>query len=192
MARRRKPLPRDNRRRRSDRRSKRRRTSPAGGNTTRRVRSPDAAAPRGSPPWRPPAPVAADGPSGNHARASAVCLTGRRPPDDGGVHLGVSADQIAAAAAGRHTRLPSLEIGCETATPVGHCDDPYSCAYTSSISWKSETTPQPPDVNPRDVFDRLFAGADSNETQQSRARRAANRKSVLDFVREDAADLRST
>jgi hypothetical protein len=134
----------------------------------------------------------ADGPSGNHARASAVFLTGLRPPDNGGVHLGISADQLAARAAGRYTRLPSLEIGCEPATPVGHCDDPYSCAYTSTISWKGEASPLPHTVNPREVFDRLFAGQDANETRQNRAARAASRKSILDYVREDATALRTT
>jgi hypothetical protein len=133
----------------------------------------------------------ADGPSGNHARAMAVFLTGRRPPDDGKVSLGISADQIAARAVGRCTRLPSLELGCEPATPVGHCDNPYSCAYTSNLSWASETSPLPPEVNPRDAFDRLFAGGDENEAAGARARRAAGRKSVLDFVQEDAAELRS-
>jgi hypothetical protein len=35
----------------------------------------------------------ADGPSGNHARAQAVFLTGRRPPDDGKeLKLGISID----------------------------------------------------------------------------------------------------
>ena len=146
---------------------------------------------------RPPGAQRIGGPPGRRPqrqprRASAVFLTGRRPPDDGGVRLGVSADQIAARAAGRYTRLPSLELGCEPATPVGHCDDPYSCAYTSSISWKSETTPMPPAVNPRDVFERLFAGEHHGETERSRARRAASRQSVLDFVREDATELRAT
>ena len=134
----------------------------------------------------------ADGPSGNHARASAVFLTGLRPPDNGGVHLGVSADQLAARATGRYTRLPSLEIGCEPATPVGHCDDPYSCAYTSTISWKGEASPLPHAVTPREVFDRLFAGQDAKETRQNRAARAASRKSILDYVREDATALRTT
>ena len=132
----------------------------------------------------------ADGPSGNHARASACFLTGLRPPDNGAVHLGISADQLAARAAGRYTRLPSLEIGCEPATPVGHCDDPYSCAYTSTISWKAEASPLPHAVNSRDVFDRLFAGQNLNETRRNRAARAASRKSILDYVSEDAADLR--
>jgi len=133
----------------------------------------------------------ADGPSGNHARALAVFLTGRRPPDDGSVRLGASADQRAAAVAGRHTRLPSLELGCEPAAQAGHCDTPYSCAYTSNIAWKSETTPLPPEVNPAAVFDRLFAGGKPEEADEARTRRALSRRSVLDFVAEDAQALRS-
>ena len=135
----------------------------------------------------------ADGPSGNHARASAVFLTGLRPPDNGGVHLGVSADQLAARAAGRYT--PPAVVGDRLrtgATPVGHCDDPYSCAYTSTISWKGEASPLPHTVNPREVFDRLFAGQDAKETHQNRAARIGSRKSILDFVREDATALRTT
>ncbi len=105
--------------------------------------------------------------------------------------LGVSADQLAARIAGRQTELPSLEIGCEAGTQSGRCDSPYSCAYTSNISWKSETTPLPPELNPRLVFDRLFANEDRNESEESRARRAFNRKSVLDLVREDAIELQA-
>src|SRR5436190_22196753 len=82
-----------------------------------------------------------------------------RPPDSGAeIRLGASADQLAARVVGRHTRLPSLELGCEPPTPVGRCDAPYSCAYTSNLSWRSETTPAPPDISPRSVFDRLFGG----------------------------------
>jgi hypothetical protein len=133
----------------------------------------------------------ADGPSGNHARAMAVFLTGKRPPDNGGVQLGVSADQLAARVVGRQTRLPSLEIGCEAGAQSGRCDAPYSCAYTSNISWKSETAPLPPEVNPRLVFDRLFASENPDEAAESRARRAFYGKSVIDFVREDAAELQA-
>src|SRR5262245_56353006 len=53
----------------------------------------------------------ADGP-GDHARAMASFLTGRRAHKTSGadVRLGVSVDQVAAAALGRATRLPSLEV----------------------------------------------------------------------------------
>jgi len=130
----------------------------------------------------------ADGPSGNHARALAVYLTGQRPPDSGReIQLGVSADQVAAARIGRGTRFPSLQIGCETAPQAGQCDNPYSCVYTSCISWSSPTTPLPAASNPRALFDRLFPvemhGASRVPLQQ-------NRLSILDFVREEAAQLR--
>ncbi len=134
----------------------------------------------------------ADGPSGNHARAMAAYLTGRRPPDSGGeILLGVSADQVVARAVGRNTRLPSLELGCEPGAQSGRCDAPYSCAYTSNLSWRSESTPMPPEVNPRAVFDRLFGGGDRDEAARGRALRARYRRSVLDFVRDDAARLHS-
>ncbi len=132
----------------------------------------------------------ADGPSGNHARASAVFLTGKRPPDDGGVHLGISFDQIAARKVGKQTFLPSLQLGGEPGAQSGRCDAPYSCAYTSNLSWKSESTPLPPLVDPRIVFDRLFSGDERKENLRARQQRARDRKSVLDFVAEDAALLR--
>src|SRR5579872_976290 len=126
----------------------------------------------------------ADGPSGNHARAMATFLTGRRPPDSGGeIKLGVSADQLAARAVGRKTRLPSLELGCEPGAQSGRCDAPYSCAYTSNLAWRSETAPQPPDINPRSVFDRLFAAGDAREAARGKALRQRHRRSILDSVR---------
>jgi len=133
----------------------------------------------------------ADGPSGNHARALAVFLTGQRPPASEEIRLGVSADQLAVRVAGRHTRLPSLELGCEPGAQAGRCDSPYSCAYTSNIAWKSPANPLPPEVNPRAVFERLFAGDNNKEVEQSRAQRTRSQQSILDFVRADAVELRA-
>jgi hypothetical protein len=54
------------------------------------------------------------------------------------------------------------------------------------MSWRSATQPLPKEVNPKLVFERLFgSGPDA-----LRAERDRKRKSVLDFVREDAGDLR--
>jgi hypothetical protein len=98
-----------------------------------------------------------DGP-GDHARAGACFLTGVHPKKTAGADIqnGVSADQIAAQAVGKETRLPSLELGCEESRTVGNCDSGYSCAYTNSISWRTATTPMPPETNPRSAFERLF------------------------------------
>ena len=131
----------------------------------------------------------ADGPSGNHARALAVYLTGQRPPESGReIQLGVSVDQLAAQRIGQGTRLPSLQIGCEPAQQAGQCDNPYACAYTSCISWSSPTTPLPALSSPRELFDRLFPVEMPNV---GRRPLAENRRSILDFVREDAAQLQS-
>jgi hypothetical protein len=69
---------------------------------------------------------------------------------------------------------------------AGNCDSGYSCVYSSTMSWKSATQPLPKEVNPKLVFERLFgSGPDA-----LRAQRDQKRRSVLDFVREDAGDLR--
>jgi Protein of unknown function (DUF1552) len=124
-----------------------------------------------------------DGP-GDHARAGASFLTGVHPRKTAGADIknGVSVDQIAARAVGETTRLLSLELGCEESRTVGNCDSGYSCAYTNSISWRSDTTPNPPETNPRMAFERLFGADEVTLDAEARARRAADRRSVLDFV----------
>jgi hypothetical protein len=130
--------------------------------------------------------------AGDHARASATFLTGCQARKTAGadIRVGVSVDQIAAEQIGRHTRLPSLEMSCDRARTAGDCDSGYSCAYQFNLSWKTESTPMPPEVNPRVVFDRLFGSPSSAETAEARARRLETRQSVLDFVAEDARTLK--
>ncbi len=129
-----------------------------------------------------------DGP-GDHARALAAFLTGCQPrkTDGADIRVGISADQVAAARVGDQTRLPSLEIGCEGGRQAGSCDSGYSCAYSNTISWRAATTPVPKEINPRLVFDRLFATTPPAE----RAARDLKRRSVLDFVQEDAGSLKA-
>jgi hypothetical protein len=130
-----------------------------------------------------------DGP-GDHARAAASFLTGVHPKKTAGADIcsGVSVDQIAAQKIGAATRFASLELGCEDGRLVGNCDSGYSCAYSNSISWRTTSTPMPPEVNPRAVFERLFG--DSSETPEARAKRLGYNKSILDFVLEDTQRLK--
>jgi Protein of unknown function (DUF1552) len=132
-----------------------------------------------------------DGP-GDHARAMSVFLTGRQPRKTAGadIKIGISIDQFAAQKIGDRTRFPSLEIGCEQGRAAGNCDSGYSCAYSANLSWRSAATPQPKEVNPRLVFDRLFSSANRKEAAAARDRRARYRESILDLVAEDASDLR--
>ena len=128
-----------------------------------------------------------DGP-GDHARALAAYLTGCQPrkTDGADIRVGISVDQLAASRVGDQTRLPSLEIGCEGGRNAGSCDSGYSCAYSNTISWRSATTPVPKEINPKLVFERLF----STTPPAERLARDRKRKSILDFVRDDAAGLR--
>jgi hypothetical protein len=129
---------------------------------------------------------------GDHARASASFLTGAHPRETGSdVCAGVSADQLAAEAVGRQTRLASLELGLEDHRTVGLCDGKYSCAYTSCISWRTPTTPLPPVPNPKHVFGRLFGTADPSLGPAAAARNARYRQSVLDGAVEEARGLQS-
>jgi hypothetical protein len=132
-----------------------------------------------------------DGP-GDHARSASVFLTGAQPRKTSGANIrsGISVDQMAAQQIGSATRFPSLELGTERGRGSGSCDSGYSCAYSSNISWASETTPMGKEVNPRQVFERLFAGADRRTADASRAKREAMKKSILDFVTDDATRLK--
>ena len=131
-----------------------------------------------------------DGP-GDHARCASTFLTGAHPVKTDGtdIRVGVSVDQVAAAEIGHHTRLPSLELGIERGRNAGNCDSGYSCAYSSNISWKTATTPVAKEVHPRLVFERLFGAED--EADRSRAERDFYRKSILDLVANDAAQLQA-
>jgi Protein of unknown function (DUF1552) len=133
-----------------------------------------------------------DGP-GDHARAAASFLTGVhcRKTMGADIQNGLSADQVAAQALGDRTRFASLELGCEDSRTVGDCDSGYSCAYTNSLSWRSPSTPMPPEVNPRLVFERLF-GADAGLDPKTRAQRRLYRRNILDLVREDTRRLMGT
>jgi hypothetical protein len=133
-----------------------------------------------------------DGP-GDHARASAVFLTGcqARKTKGADIRVGVSVDQIAAEKLGKYTRLPSLELSCDKGRMAGDCDSGYSCAYQFNLSWTTDSTPMAPEVDPRLVFDRLFASGVAGETEENRAKRDLYNKSILDFVSEDASRLKS-
>jgi hypothetical protein len=129
---------------------------------------------------------------GDHARALASFLTGRQARKTAGadIRIGVSVDQVAATEIGRYTRFASLELGCEAGQQSGNCDSGYSCAYSSNISWKSESQPMAKEVNPRTVFERLFTNGRPGESAEARAKRQRYNQSILDFVRDDARLVR--
>lgn len=130
---------------------------------------------------------------GDHARAMASFLTGRQAKKTHGadIRVGISVDQLAAGRVGQQTRFPSLEIGCEGGKLSGECDTGYSCAYSSNLSWRTESAPVGKEIDPRQVFERLFGNQVKDEAGVSRAKRERYQKSILDFVAEDAGRLKS-
>src|SRR5204863_1775270 len=88
-------------------------------------------------------------------------------------------DQLLAEKTKGQTKVPSLVLGTEPSIAAIHKN--YSMIYSSHISWSSATTPTPLELYPALAFDRLFR----DEVGKAD-------KSVLDAVREDAADYRRT
>lgn len=131
---------------------------------------------------------------GDHARSVAAFLTGAHPRKTNGADIqnGISVDQVTAKYVGDATRFASLELGLEASAQAGNCDSGYSCAYASNMSWRGPTNPMAKEVDPGALFDRLFAGQSVKETKQSQSVREKYRKSVLDFVLEDASRLQKT
>ena len=134
-----------------------------------------------------------DGP-GDHGRAGAAYLTGVHPKKTYGkdIKTGVSMDQIAARHLEGQTKFASLELGCEEGIQGGNCDNGYSCAYSNSLSWRTENTPNPPEIRPRAVFERMFGAADDEKDPAKRKRLESYQKSILDFVLDDAQSLKGT
>ncbi len=125
---------------------------------------------------------------GDHARAGGAYLTGAQPKKTAGVNIqaGISADQYAAAHVAQKTRFPSLEMAIEGYRGSGNCDNGYACVYEHTLSWRDATTPLPTEVNPKLIFDRLFAEKANDPATQAKNKLRA---SVLDAVMEDARGL---
>jgi len=130
---------------------------------------------------------------GDHARAGATWLTGVHPKKTEGadIHAGISADQIAAKQLAEKTQFGSLEVGIEENTLAGGCDSGYSCAYTNTISWRGPTSPNPMELSPRALFERLFGDGESTDPAV-RLKRMSQDRTILDFVSGDLTRLENT
>ena len=126
---------------------------------------------------------------GDHFRSSAVFLTQSHPKQTQGSDIlaGTSMDQMYAKNFGQDTPMPSMQFCIENLDQAGGCTYNYSCAYTDSISWASPTEPLPMIRDPRVAFDMLFGAGTSPE---DRAERRATRRSILDWIVRDVAEVR--
>jgi hypothetical protein len=120
----------------------------------------------------------------NHVRAASVFLSGAHPVKGDQAQVGPSVDQIAAAAVGQDTPMPSIELSIES---LGlNCGAGFTCAYRNTLSWKSAALPLPMENNPQIIFERLFG--DGSTDEQRRERRQQSR-SLLDSIQGQVAGL---
>jgi hypothetical protein len=125
----------------------------------------------------------------NHAGAVSAWLSGvaAKKTEAEDVRLGTTFDQIVARQIGGETVFRSLEVATEDFTGnVGGCDGGFSCAYMNTMSWSSPTTPLPMEINPRNLFKRMFG---KPGTPAQRLARIQKDRSILDSVRADVNDL---
>lgn len=146
------------------------------------------------------------------AAAHCIGVGGSHEPTGGGILTGLkckhseepevggpSIDQVAAKMIGDQTPVDALTLGVD---PGHRGDHGYSGTYMSHISWRSATTPAALEMNPKELFDRLFQGRTLKAPSWDKAKPAAGRPkaeranpedrigtSILDLMREDARKL---
>jgi hypothetical protein len=127
--------------------------------------------------------------AGDHSRTAAVYLSAAHPKRTEGqdIFAGITIDQVLANHIGQQSPLPSLELCIEDVGSLGVCGVGYSCAYTNTIAWSSETSPLPMERNPQVVFERLFG---DGGTPAERSARKREDRSILDSVLADVGRLK--
>lgn len=135
-----------------------------------------------------------DGNGAAHEPAGGGFLVGKKckhseQPEAGGT----SVDQVVAQEIGLATPVDSLALGID---PGHRGDHGYSGTYMSHISWRSPSTPVSLELNPRQVYDRLFRGRKPQVPDWSRVSQAiapaqtdSIEASVLDLVQEETQAL---
>ena len=133
--------------------------------------------------------AARESPGAAHAMGTSTVMSAVRFPDLAGLKCGITLDQIVAQNVDPPTRFRSLQF---SAGEPGTCDVGGSpCPYTQSISWAAPGQPLIPTINPASAFEQLFDTSVDGLTGGSAELRRRTRRSLLDFVREDARSLES-
>ncbi|WP_218933905.1 DUF1552 domain-containing protein [Rubripirellula lacrimiformis] len=106
---------------------------------------------------------------------------------------GISVDQLAARHIGIRTPVDSLALGID---PGHRGDHGFSGTYLSHISWRSKTMPATLELNPRELFERLFHDSRPRRPDWNAPKPTADlsridpiQGSILDLVREDTRSL---
>ena len=66
--------------------------------------------------------------------------------------------------------MPSIELATEEGGGGAACDGTYGCSYSSTISFRTPTTPMPMEFDPRKAFEKVF-GRGNDAEQRARSSR---------------------
>jgi len=126
-----------------------------------------------------------------HALELSTWLTATLPAADkrAEINIAISADQIAANHVGAFTTLPSLELATMPQNWKEN-QEGLNEGYYSHCSYRSPTQVVPAEINPRNVFNRLFRKREEPGSESTRVN--ALDRSLLDIVLGGARNLRST
>jgi Protein of unknown function (DUF1552) len=122
---------------------------------------------------------------GAHSSGTGAFITGVQV-QKGQQRGAISMDQIAANALGARTKLDCLVTGIENGLDG---ESGYNGIFLHNISFVNGTTPRPKMTNPTDVFNKIVGGGGGGAPNLEAQRRIALKKSVLDYVADDATKL---
>lgn len=128
-------------------------------------------------------------PGADHAAGTSAFLTAHHIDEKtSGFPLGISLDQLIAKKIKETspTAIPSLQLGIDG---TAFKDGPFETRYSTNISWASPTQPLSKVVNPQALFNMLFEGSDTTQTDGEKLRRIKYQKSVIDYVKGDIQEL---
>lgn len=134
-----------------------------------------------------------DGKSAAHEPAGGGFLVGKKckhseEPEVGGT----SVDQLMASQVGHKTSVDSLALGID---PGHRGDHGYSGTYMSHISWRDKTTPVGLELNPKQLYNRLFQGKTPSRPDWNTAAETplpptdSIEASLLDLVQDETKSL---
>src|SRR5437867_3791569 len=114
------------------------------------------------------------GPGNDHHRSMSALMTGTSFSGHGAG--GASIDQLIAAKIGGDSRFRSLQVGVS--------QESFGESIQRNMSWAGRDRALPPEMIPSKLFDRLFGRMEEGWINRKR--------SILDTVREDAAEMRKS
>ncbi len=123
--------------------------------------------------------------NGDHARALPAYLSGQTPQFPG-PNVSPTLDLTLAKTLSAGSRFSNL---CLAGEQHANSESGYTADYQACLSWLGGASPNPRDVDPAVVFDRLFGGNLPADRNGQRDVRLATGKSILDAVQGEAQAL---